>query len=84
MTALPAPTRIGQGARDDLRRVEIRRDVDIGCADELDQFFQADEADCKKSPGLQRPSLAPAIARTNDRFHRRAACTCGWVAPTMK
>ncbi len=35
---------IGQRARDDLRRVEIRRDVNIRGADELNEFFQTDKS----------------------------------------
>jgi hypothetical protein len=41
---LAGADRVRQGSRGNLRRIEIRRDVDVRRADEFDQLLQADES----------------------------------------
>jgi hypothetical protein len=45
---LAGTDRVSQRSRRDLGRVEIRRDVNVGGADELDQFLDADKAVVKE------------------------------------
>ena len=56
---LAAAERVGQRAGGDLRRFKVRRDVDVGRADELDQLVQLDE------PVVEDDVLADAQSRAS-------------------
>ena len=59
--ALAATKCIGQGPRGDLRGVEIRRDVDVGHADEFEQFVDLDEAVVEAYVGLDTQGLGQPL-----------------------